>query len=70
MPSHNYEAEIAAFIKAKGVTRCPTACVAATHASGSAADRAALRERADRLEAKREQREQNARQAWVLEIAA
>ena len=54
--SRNYEAEIAAFIRAKGVTRCPTACAAPTHASGDAADRAALRERAAKLEAIREER--------------
>ena len=48
MSSQNYEAEIAAFILAKGMTQCPTACAAPTHASGNAADRAALRERAER----------------------
>ena len=45
--SRNHEEEIAAFIRTKGVTRCPTACAAPTHASGNATDRAALRERAD-----------------------
>lgn len=35
MSSRNCEAEIAAFILAKGITRCPTACAAPTHASGS-----------------------------------
>jgi hypothetical protein len=59
--SSNYEAEIAAFIRAKGITRCPTACAAPTQASGSASDRAALRERAERMEALREER---ARQAF------
>lgn len=56
------EAEIAAFIRAKGVTRCPTACAAPTHASGSAADRAMLRERAERLEASRQEK---SRQFWT-----
>jgi hypothetical protein len=60
--SRNYEAEIAAFIRAKGVTRCPTACAAPTHASGDAADRAALRERAAKLEAIREERARSALQ--------
>jgi hypothetical protein len=54
MPSNEYEAAIAAFIRSKGITRCPTACAAPTHAAGSAADRAALRQRAERLEAIRE----------------
>jgi hypothetical protein len=50
------EAEIAAFIRAKGITRCPTACAAPTQASGSAADRAALRQRAEQREAARQER--------------
>jgi len=36
------EAAIAAFIRTKGVTRCPTACATTTQASVPAADRAAL----------------------------
>lgn len=67
MSSQNHETEIAAFIRAKGVTRCPTACAAPTHASGSAADRAALRQRAERLEALREEK---ARQAWLRATTA
>ena len=63
----SYEAEIAAFIRAKGVTRCPTACVAPTHASGNAADRAALRERAERGEALRAEQSPP---AWARAIAA
>jgi len=60
------EAEIAAFIRSQGVTRCPTACAAPTQGSGSAADRAALRNRAERLEALRQQRmaPHNSRQGW------
>lgn len=60
-----YEAEIAAFISAKGITRCPTACAAPTHASGSATDRATLRQRAERLEALRQKRSQL---SWVRAI--
>jgi hypothetical protein len=59
MTPKNHEAEIAAFIRAKGVTRCPTACAAPTHASGSAADREALRLRAERLETLRQERSQH-----------
>ncbi len=54
MSPEDQEALIAAFIRKKGVTRCPTACAAPTHSSGSAADRAALRQRFDRLESVRE----------------
>jgi hypothetical protein len=36
------EAAIAAFIRTKGVTRCPTACATTTQATVTAADRAAL----------------------------
>jgi hypothetical protein len=67
MSHKEYEAEIAAFIRARGVTRCPTACVAPTHGSADSADRAALRERADRLEALREAR---MRQAWLRSVTA
>ena len=67
MSSQNYEAEIAAFILAKGITQCPTACAAPTHASGNAADRAALRERAEQREALREER---SRTAWRATAAA
>jgi hypothetical protein len=67
MSRHEYEAEITAFISARGVTRCPTACVAPTQGSGSSADRAALRKRAEDLEAGREER---VRRAWLRAIAA
>ena len=62
MSRENYEAEMAAFIRAKGITRCPTACAAPSQASGNAADRAALRERCERMEAMREEK---ARLAWL-----
>jgi hypothetical protein len=45
-----YEAAVAEFIRSKGVTRCPTVCLAETQGSVAAADRAALRRRAERLE--------------------
>jgi hypothetical protein len=47
----DYEAAVAAFIRNRGITRCPTACVVRTQASVSAADRAAL----EQYEAEREQ---------------
>ena len=61
MPRHDDEAEIAAYIRTNGVTRCPTACAAPTRASGCAADRATLRRRAEQREAAREEK---LRQLW------
>jgi hypothetical protein len=60
MTSQEQEAAVAAFIRARGVTRCPTACAVPTQASVAVADRAALRERARQLEAKREERRRQA----------
>jgi len=51
MSSNEYEAAVDAFIRNKGVTRCPTACLVRTQASVPAADRAAL----EHYEAGREQ---------------
>jgi len=42
MQQENHEAAVAAFIRSKGVTRCPTACALPTQGSVAAADRAAL----------------------------
>lgn len=38
------DAAVAEFIRTRGVTRCPTACVLPTQGSVAAADRAALEE--------------------------
>jgi hypothetical protein len=46
----DYEAVIAEFIRTKGVTRCPTACVLPTQGSIDAADRVALEKHAVALE--------------------
>jgi hypothetical protein len=49
----DYEEVVAEFIRARGVTRCPTACVSPTQGSIAAADRAALKQHAtfrDRLQ--------------------
>jgi hypothetical protein len=54
MSPRDCEAEISAFIRAKGITRCPTACATPTQASGSAADRSTLRQRAEQREGARE----------------
>ena len=72
MASQDYEAQIAAFIKAKGITRCPTACAAPTHASGSERDRAALRQRDERRESARQEKadQEKFRQAWARMVIA
>ena len=44
MSHHDRDVEIAAFLRNKGVTRCPTACVVPTQGSPSLADQAALAE--------------------------
>lgn len=56
MSDNRYEAEVAAFIARKGVTRCPTVCAAPTQASVGEADRAALRQREAVIEARRRQK--------------
>lgn len=50
------QAAIAAFIRSKGVTRCPTACLAPTNATLSAGNREALRRAEAALAAQRRQR--------------
>jgi hypothetical protein len=42
MHDDEYRAAVAAFIRAKGITRCPTACALPTQGTVPAADRAAL----------------------------
>ena len=46
MGDDEYRAAMAAFIRAKVVTRCPTACAMPTQATFAAADRAALEDHA------------------------
>ena len=50
MSPSDYDAAVATFIRNRGVTRCPTACLVRTQASVPAADRAAL----EQYEAERE----------------
>ena len=40
----DYEAAVAAFLRSKGVTRCPTVCAVPTQGSVAEADRAAYRD--------------------------
>jgi hypothetical protein len=53
----DYEAAVAAFIRAKGVTRCPTVCISPTQASTAEADRVALRRIEEDREARRIERQ-------------
>jgi hypothetical protein len=67
MSSSEYEAAVAAFVRNKGVTRCPTACLVRTQASVPAADRAALKEyEATRERSRRESLAAAARSLGVL----
>jgi hypothetical protein len=61
---HNRDAIIAEYVRTKGVTRCPTACVVPTQARVTAADRAALKEYA--VERDRQRRERAAARARLL----
>jgi hypothetical protein len=56
MPASEYEAAVAAFIRSKGVTRCPTACATPTQASVPVADRVALRRYQAAKDRRREQK--------------
>ena len=56
MTQQEHEAAVAAFIRTKGITRCPTACAVPTQASVAEADRLALRQRDERREARRAER--------------
>ena len=71
MSSSEYEDAVAAFIRNKGITRCPTACLVRTQASVSAADRAALeRYEAGRAQARRENLATAPRSLGVFQLLA
>ena len=55
MSEADYEAAVAAFLRTKGVTRCPTVCVIPTQATVAEADRAAYSDKvAEQEEARSE----------------
>jgi hypothetical protein len=56
MSQSEYEAAIAAFIRSKGITRCPTACVVRTQGTVSKSDQEALQKRAVEVEIRRVRR--------------
>ena len=70
IPDLNYQAIISEYIRTKGVTRCPTACVVPTQASVTAADRAALEEYAvKRARLRRERAAARARLLWGIDAS-
>ena len=58
MSQHDDETAVAEFIRAKGVTRCPTVCANATQANLTSTDRAELKRHAEAQEAVRLARSQ------------
>lgn len=56
MSTADYEAAIAAFLRHKGVTRCPTVCAVPTQASVAEADRVAYRSHVAAQEAARSEK--------------
>ena len=68
-PENDSEMAVAEFIRTKGVTRCPTACVLPTQGSVAAADREALEEYAVRRDRVRRVRAAaRAQQFWTVEV--
>jgi len=56
MRQNEYEAAVAAFVRSRGITRCPTACAFPTQGIVTAADRAALEDYAAARERLRRRR--------------
>ena len=71
MGEDEYEAAIAAFLRTKGVTRCPTACALPTQGTIAATDRAALENYAiARARARRHRQVSRERSFWAAQPAA
>jgi hypothetical protein len=66
MSEAEYEAAVAAFLRTKGVTRCPTVCVVPTQATVTEADRAAYRDYVETKEAARLQKQKTLQQILHL----
>ena len=69
MLSADYEAAVAAFLRKKGVTRCPTVCVVPTQATVAEADRAAYRDYVAAKEAARLEKQKTLQQILHLSPA-
>ena len=67
MDDDEYRAAVAAFIRARGVTRCPTACALPTQGTVAAADRAALETyAAARAQSRNKRQAARERLLWTL----
>ena len=67
----DFAAAVADFIRTRGVTKCPTACVLPTQASVAEDDRSALGEYAARRDQRRQERlAARVKQIWNVEPAA
>lgn len=68
-PGEERAATVAEFIRTRGVTKCPTACVLPTQGSVPVADRKALEEHAlRRAELRRARTAARAQQFWQITI--
>ena len=68
LSDNDFAAAVAEFIRTRGVTKCPTACVVPTQASVAAADREALSEyEARRAERRRARVAARTQQFWKIE---
>ena len=71
MGQKEYEAAVAAFIRTKGVTRCPTACALPTQGTIAPQDRAALEVyAAARARARRRRQAVQERSFWAARAPA
>jgi hypothetical protein len=68
MSSADYEAAVAAFLRSKGITRCPTVCAVPTQASVGEADRAAYRDYVAAKEAARVEKLKSLQQSIHLPL--
>jgi len=65
MGQDEYEAAVAAFLRNKGITRCPTACAVPTQGTVADDDRAALEDYATaRARSRRQRRDRRERSLW------
>jgi GTP cyclohydrolase FolE2 len=71
MHQDKHEAAVAAFIRSKGITRCPTACALPTQGTVDATDRAALQSyAAARAETHQQKIVGRERSLWAVKIPA
>jgi hypothetical protein len=71
MYQDEHEAAVAAFIRSKGITRCPTACALPTQGIVDAADQAALRNyAAARSQSRKQKIAARERSLWAFGIPA